>query len=148
MDLILWRHAEAEQGGRDTERRLTSKGERQAARVAAWLRKRLPRDAKILVSPAKRAQQTAGALATKFRTVAAMDVSASAKDLLAAAGWPRGKGAVVVVGHQPTLGAAAALAMTGVEADWNIKKGSCWWLAQKKRDQSIILRAVISPDLL
>lgn len=148
MDLILWRHAEAKSGGRDRERKLTCKGEKQATRVAAWLRKRLPRGAKVLVSPARRAQQTARALTTKFRTVAAMDVSASPGGLLAAAGWPKGKGVVVVVGHQPTLGAAAAAAMTGAEADWNIKKGSCWWFAQRKRDQSTVLRAVISPDLV
>ena len=148
MDLILWRHAEAIQGGRDRERRLTSKGEKQAKRLGAWLRKRLPSGTKVLVSPARRAQQTARALTTKFRTVAAIDVSASATDLLAAAGWPKGRGAVVVVGHQPALGAAAALAMTGIEAGWNIKKGGCWWLAQRKRDRSIVLCAVISPNLL
>ncbi|MEO7547467.1 MAG: histidine phosphatase family protein, partial [Ramlibacter sp.] len=40
MDLILWRHAEAEdapEGGDDLDRALTSRGEKQAARVAAWL---------------------------------------------------------------------------------------------------------------
>ena len=37
MDLILWRHAEAEPGAPDHGRRLTPKGEKQAARMAAWL---------------------------------------------------------------------------------------------------------------
>jgi phosphohistidine phosphatase len=42
MDLILWRHAEAEEGGPDLERKLTPKGRKQAKRVAAWLLQRLP----------------------------------------------------------------------------------------------------------
>jgi len=37
MDLILWRNAEAEEGARDLERRLTAKGRRQADRIALWL---------------------------------------------------------------------------------------------------------------
>src|SRR5436190_21449722 len=37
MDLILWRHADAEPGEPDIGRRLTAKGLKQAERVAAWL---------------------------------------------------------------------------------------------------------------
>lgn len=40
MDLILWRHAEAEELGEgmdDLTRALTPRGEKQAAKVAAWL---------------------------------------------------------------------------------------------------------------
>ncbi len=40
MDLILWRHAEAEKanpGSDDLTRALTAKGEKQATRMAAWL---------------------------------------------------------------------------------------------------------------
>ena len=40
MDLILWRHAEAQvlrDGQTDLERALTPKGERQAQRMAEWL---------------------------------------------------------------------------------------------------------------
>ena len=39
MDLILWRHAEAHEGQEgedDLLRRLTPRGEKQAARMAAW----------------------------------------------------------------------------------------------------------------
>ncbi len=42
MDLILWRHAEAEDGANDLARELTPKGVKQAARVAEWLLQRLP----------------------------------------------------------------------------------------------------------
>jgi len=64
MDLILWRHAEAIEGeaGEDLARKLTSKGERQAERMAEWLNRRLSHSTRILVSPAVRCQETAKAL--------------------------------------------------------------------------------------
>ena len=37
MDLILWRHADAEDGMPDLERKLTRKGHKQAEAVARWL---------------------------------------------------------------------------------------------------------------
>jgi phosphohistidine phosphatase len=37
MELILWRHADAEPGVDDLERKLTAKGRKQAARVGGWL---------------------------------------------------------------------------------------------------------------
>ena len=52
--------------------RSTSKGERQAQRVAAWLNHQLPASARVLVSPARRAQQTAAALDRKFKTLPAL----------------------------------------------------------------------------
>ncbi|HSO07654.1 MAG TPA: histidine phosphatase family protein, partial [Pelomicrobium sp.] len=62
MDLILWRHAEAEDGVPDLARKLTPKGVKQAKRIAKWLRPRLPADTRVIVSPARRALQTAEAL--------------------------------------------------------------------------------------
>ena len=50
MDLILWRHAEAEEGSNDLARELTRKGQQQAGLMAAWLRLRLPRDFQLLAS--------------------------------------------------------------------------------------------------
>ena len=147
MDLLLWRHADAEPGTRDLERDLTDKGRKQAQRVAEWLRERLPEDARILVSPANRAQQTAGALTKSFATDAALAPGADARDVLAAAGWPDAEGAVLVVGHQPALGRAAALALTGTSEDWSVKKASVWWLS-RRADGKALLRTVISPDLL
>src|SRR5262245_23237221 len=73
MNLILWRHADAEDaapGASDDARGLTAKGEKQAKRMAAWLKSRLLDDAEILVSPARRAQQTAQALTRRFQTSA------------------------------------------------------------------------------
>jgi phosphohistidine phosphatase len=147
MDLLLWRHADAEPGARDLERNLTAKGRKQAKRVAEWLRAWAPRDARILVSPAHRAQQTAEALTTSFATDPTLAPGADPGRVLAAAGWPDADRAVLVVGHQPTLGRAAALALTGTAAEWSMQKASVWWLSRRD-DTSVRLRAVVSPDLL
>ena len=54
MELILWRHAEAEDGAPDIARELTAKGHKQATKMAEFLRPRLPENTRILVSPARR----------------------------------------------------------------------------------------------
>src|SRR6478752_4097926 len=77
MDLILWRHCEAEAGEPDLGRRLTPKGQKQAERMADWLERHLPDSSRILVSPADRAQQTAQALPRRFRTMPARAAQAS-----------------------------------------------------------------------
>ena len=150
IDLLLWRHAEAEDGAPDGARELTARGRKQARAVARWLTKRLPDDCRILVSPAARAQQTAATLERPLKTDPRVDVGASASDVLAAAGWPDGVGTVLVVGHQPTLGQAAALALTGTASAWPVKKGAVWWLRRRVRDGEVevVLRGVIGPDLV
>jgi len=150
MELILWRHADAEDaapGKPDAERSLTAKGTKQARRVAAWLKKRLPAEARVLVSPARRAQQTAQALSKRFETVREVGTMADAQSVLKAAGWPDGDGTVVVVGHHPSLGQTAALAVTGRTGDWSVKKGAIWWIESRGRGEAMV-RAVIAPDLL
>lgn len=147
MDLILWRHADAESGVPDEERKLTAKGEKQAQRMADWLKENLPKDTVVLASPARRASDTAEALTKKFDTSREVGTSANAQAVLKAAGWPRGERTVVVVGHQPTLGQAAALALTGKVADWSVKKGAIWWLVARSPTE-IVVRAVVAPDLL
>lgn len=150
MDIILWRHAEAEEGVPDPARALTGKGRQQAATMARWLKSHLPTDAKILVSPARRAQQTAQALGVAYETCAALAPQSDASEVLHAAGWPHGKRAVVMVGHQPTLGQLAALLLTGSNADWAIKKGAVWWLTNRgiQGESQARLEAVMAPSLL
>ncbi len=150
MDLILWRHAEAEDGFPDEGRSLTERGVRQAKLMAEWLEPRLPRDYKVIASPAKRTQQTARALNSDFFTSKSVGTGASLASLLAETGWPEAKGCVVVVGHQPVLGQVASLLLSGLEGEWSVKKGAIWWFSNRtKRDETqTVLRAVISPDLL
>lgn len=150
MNLILWRHAEAEiqrPGQDDIERELTAKGRRQARRVAKWLDARLPASARILVSPAARTQQTAESLERRFTTVAALAPGRDADELLQAAGWPDSGDTVLVVGHQPTLGLAAARLLCGSDQAWSIKKGAVWWLERRERDGlvEVTLQAVQGP---
>jgi phosphohistidine phosphatase len=149
MDLILWRHADAHAGIPDLERRLTAKGEAQAKRVGAWLDRHLPEDAQVLVSPATRAQQTAKTLRRRARTVDEIGPGASARTVLAAAGWPDAEQPVVVVGHQPTLGEVAALLVSGKRDSWTVRKAGVWWISHRVRDgaASIIVKAVIDSEL-
>ena len=149
MDLILWRHAEAEDGLPDLERPLTPRGQKHAARMAEWLQQRLPAKFVVLASPARRAQQTAQALAASYRTVNALAPGAAVRDILAAVEWPERKTAVVVVGHQPDLGRAAAFLVSGVEAPWSLKKGGAWWLSgcTREGEAQVLVRAVVAPDL-
>ena len=150
MDLILWRHADAEDGIPDIGRRLTPKGEKQAQLMAQWLKFRLPEKFRLIASPAKRAQQTAQALSNTFETDKSISPGADAISVLVAAGWPGAKGAVVIVGHQPTLARVAAFLLAGEEADWSMKKGSIWWLSNRIRqdEEQTILRVMMSPEFI
>ena len=150
MHLILWRHAEAIDAIPDLERELTRKGHRQARRIAAWLNQQLPSRVRVISSPALRAQQTAIALADKVEIVESIAPGASASNILKATGWPDARHSVVLVGHQPTLGEAAALILTGKTLPWSIKKGAAWWFTYRLRDgkPQVLLRAVMSPEML
>ncbi|HXX83913.1 MAG TPA: phosphohistidine phosphatase SixA [Casimicrobiaceae bacterium] len=150
MDLILWRHADAEAGAPDLARRLTGKGVKQAERMAAWLDKHLPDHCRILVSPAERAKQTAAALKRKFKVVAELAPGVGVDSILDAAGWPDAAAPVLVVGHQPTLGEVAAFLVSGKATPWSIRKGGVWWLSQRERDgsSSVIVKLVIGPDFV
>jgi phosphohistidine phosphatase len=152
MNLILWRHAEAEDyAATDLARALTTRGRKQAQNVAKWLRTRLPDDAVILASPAVRTIQTAETLSDQYRVVRELAPNASALDVLTAAGWPKGIAeTVVIVGHQPTLGHVAARLLASSDASWPIKKAGLWWIASRERhgDDQAVLHAAITPELV
>lgn len=115
--------------------------------MAQWLAARLPENYAVLASPARRAQQTAHALAADLRTLTELDTGASPQDLLRACRWPHGEGAVVAVGHQPTLGEVAALLLTGKPAQWSVKKGAIAWISLSSSEAQPRLRAWLPPDL-
>jgi len=150
MDLILWRHCDAEAGVPDELRRLTPLGLKQAARMAQWLAQRLPDGCRIVVSPAVRAQQTAQALDRKFRTLRAVGAGASAAAVLAAVDWPAAGGAVLVVGHQPTLGRVASLLLDGEDGDRAMDPGAIAWLAGRSSPghRPAVLKTAIGPASL
>lgn len=116
MRLYLVRHAEAERGERDELRRLTPAGRRQARELGQRLAADGVRPDIVLSSPLLRARQTGQELARATGAPCEADdrlaPGATADDILAAVA---GRGEqVVVVGHQPDLGRAAA-ALTGGE---------------------------------
>jgi phosphohistidine phosphatase len=159
MDLILWRHAEAEErqpdethGVSDLDRSLTARGEKQAARMAVWLDRQLPEGARILVSPARRCEQTALALGRKYKIRAELGPDASPSQLLELVQWPVNKLPILVVGHQPTLGQVIAqlLGVDLQDSEFVVKKGAVWWLRSRDRDsgsQTVVV-TVQSPELL
>jgi phosphohistidine phosphatase len=107
MDLILWRHAEAEEGQEgcnDLERSLTSRGEKQAARVAQWLDRQLPDGVRILSSPARRCEQTVLPLGRKYKVRNELSPDGTPEHLLELVQWPDSRQTFLVVGHQPYLG--------------------------------------------
>ncbi len=128
MNLILWRHADAEDGAPDLGRRLTGKGRSQARRMAEWLKPRLP----------------------KGCVVAELAPGADSASVLGAVGWPELGRGVLAVGHQPTLGRVASLLICGDEAEMSLKKGAIVWIARRGREggEENVIRAALSPDLL
>jgi phosphohistidine phosphatase len=158
MDLILWRHAQAFDalpGFDDASRALTPKGEGQAVRVAKWLDRQLPESTRVLVSPATRAEQTVKALGRKYKLRDELVPGSTADELLALIKWspetgPPHKGAMLLVGHQPTLGQLAAHLLCSTEAVCDIRKGAVWWLRSRLREDQwhTSLITVISPDLI
>lgn len=151
MDLILWRHAEAHElgaQGTDLERELTPRGQKQASRVAAWLDRQLPDGARILCSPAQRTVQTADALGRKYKLRDELAPDAAPAALLELVQWPQGRGTVLVIGHQPTLGQTVARLLGMPEGELALRKGALWWLRTRERDgqRQTVVVAVQAPD--
>ena len=150
MELILWRHADAEDPGPrgDLARELTKKGRRQAEAMSEWLRPRLKGEWRVIASPAARAVQTVTPLGLDYEVRPRLDPSARAEDYLREAGWPEGPD-TILVGHQPTLGEVAARLM-GERGDIAVRKGAIWWFTARERGHGIgtVLKVVIDPDML
>ena len=148
MDLILWRHCDAEAGIPDELRRLTPRGRAQAARMARWLAPRLARECRIVVSPALRAQQTAQALLQSFETAAVLASGASVADVLDVAGWPDAAAPTLIVGHEPTLGRVVAHLLSGEAEERALAKGGVVWLSQRADDAHVVVLFDVDPEEL
>lgn len=70
--------------------------------------------------------------------------------LLAAAQWPGSKQAVLIIGHQPALGATIAALLPFKFNNCPVRKGAIWWLRTRERDgqEQTVVVAVQSPDTL
>lgn len=153
MDLILWRHADAQdedESGDDLKRCLSSRGEKQAVRMATWLDRHLPEGTRILCSPALRCEQTVLPLGRKYKLRDELAPDREHSLMLQAAGWPDARQPILVVGHQPALGQAIARLLGFKHDTCPIRKGSVWWLRTRERDghEQTVVVAVQSPDVL
>lgn len=147
MDLILWRHAQAEDHRDDLDdlaRKLTGKGEKQARHMANWIKPRLPSNIRVISSPAVRTCQTADALNLAYTVTDAIAPNASATELRKILTTFHAEDALLMVGHQPTLGQLAASLLAGKPLDWSIRKGAIWWL-QDVNGPTPRLRLVLDP---
>ncbi|MCL2308490.1 MAG: histidine phosphatase family protein [Proteobacteria bacterium] len=138
MELILWRHADAEPGFPDMARVLSARGREEARDAAQWLAERLPASCRILVSPAQRTQQTAAMLVRPYETVAALAPETSMNHLLAATCWPKQEGVTLIVGHQPTLGEVATYLLG--ESRWTPRTASLCWLKSIEPSEKTSMR--------
>ena len=151
MNLILWRHAEAEDiapDHSDVNRRLTDRGHKQAQKMGAWLDQQLPAETRILVSPAQRTRQTAEELGRKFDIEPRLFTDADVGRYLDASAWGSADETRLLVGHQPTLGQLAALLMCGQPLPWSVKKGAIWWLAYEGARQPARLICMLDSKTL
>lgn len=113
MRLYFLRHAEAEEGTDDAKRRLTVRGKRDARRMGRFLRKAGVEFDRAFTSPLVRARQTAElALAEcPLRKGAALEEAMELLNDGSAATFDRWLatlpevGAVLLVGHEPSLSA-------------------------------------------
>ena len=151
--LLLWRHADAldvARGG-DLMRPLTAHGREQAVQGAQWIHG-LARahgwKLNVIASPALRAQQTAAALGMDVATDPALAPGESAAGYLAHARPQAGRDeALVVVGHQPSLGVAVAQLLVGSAHTVSVRKAAVWWFVLRGReDAPVVLRGVWTPD--
>ncbi|MFC5605235.1 SixA phosphatase family protein [Variovorax soli] len=153
MDLIFWRHAEAEdwtEGCDDMARSLTPRGEKQAKRMANWLDRQLPEGTRIICSPARRCEQTVLALGRKYKMRPELAPDTTPDALLSAAGWPQGKSVVLLVGHQPSLGQSISLLLGMQQDSCVVRKGAVWWIRTRERDgdtQTVVV-TVQSPEMV
>ena len=140
-NLILWRHAEAEDGsttGLDADRILTKTGRKDAAKMAKWLNEYLPQNTEVLCSPAKRCLETVSALnqlpdskrnyPINIESFLGVDVNVEsiARQLVD----DDSTKTKLIVGHQPNLGLLIAKIL-GMKDSAVVKKGAVWWLRQR-----------------
>ncbi len=122
MELLIVRHAiafarSARRWPDDAERPLSPQGEARARKAALGLKRITQHPAQVLVSPLRRAQQTAAILTQfagwpKAAECAQLLPGAAPERLLALLARSRGS-RVAVIGHQPALGRLLAACLPG-----------------------------------
>lgn len=137
-DLLLWRHAEAEDmsvTGQDADRALTKRGRKDAAGMAKWLHQHLPEGTLVLCSPARRCRETVEALTAltqaEIKIVDFLSVESSLQQIEDALADYDSVKALLLVGHQPNLGFLMARLLVMQQSAPVVKKGSVSWLRKR-----------------
>jgi phosphohistidine phosphatase len=132
MDLWLLRHATAEErssSGRDEDRALTADGAKRARAVARGLAALEPGISLVLTSPYRRARQTAEpvlealGVSRKLRESQALEPARDPEEIIAEVQAEEAE-SVLLVGHQPHLGALLGHLVTGGRFEIPLKKAS------------------------
>ncbi len=142
-NLILWRHAEAEDlsaNGQDSDRALTKRGRKDAAKMAKWLSEHLPANTEVICSPARRCLETAAALhdinGLEIKVVEFLSVNSSIERIAKNVVNEDSTKTILIVGHQPNLGFLIAKLLGMTEGACVVKKGAVWWLRQRLVDDA------------
>ena len=153
MNLILWRHAQAEEKAEsDLARLLTAKGHHQAEQAAGWLTEHLSEEHSVWVSEAARSQQTAAHFSRDYTIMSALNPESSAEMPLQLIAEANEDSTIIIVGHQPWIGDLCAYLLNQHwnSETWAIKKGSFWWfkIEQNKHSFQATLKASLPPSLI
>jgi phosphohistidine phosphatase len=118
--------------------------------MSKWLERQLPDTARVICSPATRAEQTVLRLGRKYKLRDELAPGSNAAAVLELVQWGKYKGPTLLVGHQPMLGDLAALLLGLPQESCSLKKGSVWWLRQRVRGETsqVIVVTVQVPELL
>lgn len=137
MDCLLFRHgiavAREEWEGKDVDRPLTERGKQRVRQVAAGLRRLDVRPSVIYTSPARRALETAQLLHGLLASSSLLQLrdellpEASPAQMVRLLRDLTPESCVLCIGHEPQLGMAASVLLSGrVSASFPLKKaGAC-----------------------
>lgn len=161
MDLILWRHAQAQEleglanagpdyAAADLARPLTAQGLQQAELMAQWLLRHLKGNTQILSSPALRCKQTVLALGRQYSLHEELSPDKEVEDLLSLVRWPLSEQPVLVVGHQPVLSQVVMRLLGCPAQEGAFRKGAVWWLHSRQRNGRLqtVVATVQSPGFM
>jgi phosphohistidine phosphatase len=152
MEIILWRHAEAEDREPDLARALTAKGRHQAQQMAQWLKPQFSGPVRVLASPAVRTRETAEALGLPYEISGRIAPDCSADAMLAASGWPGGHGLVILVGHNPAISVLASRLAGNTASSIALGRAAAWWFAGAADDAGgpprLALKIAMTPSRL
>ncbi|NMC00034.1 MAG: histidine phosphatase family protein [Thermoanaerobaculaceae bacterium] len=125
MELILVRHAEAEDGVNDFSRKLTPKGRKEAEKIAKFIKKKI-KDFKVYSSPLVRAKETASFFLKEIEILDELEPDSTPESFLREISKFGEDETLICVGHQPLIGAIAGKIL-GLNYSLKTKKAGIWW---------------------